>query len=259
VPTIELVCVDMAGTTVSDDGVVRRAFTIAGNAVGILPGSARYAMAMAMAIVHETMGQPPIEVFRRILDDEDSAQRANVRFERAYAHLLAAGAVRALPGAVDALATLHDSGIKLCLTTGFAPATRDALLAQLGWKPLIDLALSPADACHGHPWPDMIEVAARTFSVTDPAAIAVVGDTLSDVQAGLAAGASIVAGVLTGSGTRAQLASAGATHVLTGISQLPTLLLPTLLHRDHEAPRHRPTPSADPPGRAQAGPGLVGR
>jgi phosphoglycolate phosphatase-like HAD superfamily hydrolase len=88
------------------------------------------------------MGQAPIEVFRRILDDEDSAQRANVRFERAYAHLLTAGAVRALPGAVDALATLHDSGIKLCLTTGFAPATRDALLAQLGWKPLVDPALA---------------------------------------------------------------------------------------------------------------------
>jgi phosphonatase-like hydrolase len=257
VPTIELACLDMAGTTVSDDGVVRQAVTIAANAVGIVPGSARYAT--AMAIVHETMGQPTIEVFRRILEDEDSAQRANMRFERAYAHLLAVGAVRALPGAVDALATLHDSGIKLCLTTGFAPATRDALLAQLGWKPLIDLALSPTDASHGHPWPDMIQLAARTFSVTDPAAVAVAGDTLSDVQAGVAADASIVAGVLTGSGTRTQLESAGATHVLTGISDLPALLLPHPPASRSSTPPPRSDPRADPRSRAQALPGPHGR
>lgn len=219
---IELACLDMAGTTVSDGGVVERAFTVAANAVGIMPGSAPFAK--AMTVVRETMGQAKIEVFRLILGDEDTAQRANTAFESAYADLLASGAVQPLPGAVDVLGALRDAGLKVCLTTGFAPATRDALLAHLGWKPLVDLVLSPVDAGRGRPWPDMIQLAARTLEVSDPAAVAVVGDTPSDVQAGVAAGASVVAGVLTGTGTRDELESAGATHVLTTIAELPGVL-----------------------------------
>ncbi len=219
---IELACLDMAGTTVRDDGAVERAFTVAAGAVGIVPGSAAYAS--AMAVVRETMGQAKIEVFRRILGEEETAQRANRAFESAYADLLSGGSVTALPGAVEVLTALRDNGIKVCLTTGFAPTTRDALLASLGWKPLVDLALSPADAGRGRPWPDMIHLAAQTLGVSDPAAVAVVGDTPSDIQAGRAADASIVAGVLTGAGSRAELEAAGATHVLDRIDQLTALL-----------------------------------
>jgi len=146
---IELACLDMAGTTVRDDGAVERAFTVAAGAVGIVPGSR--AFAAAMAIVHETMGQAKIEVLRRILGEEETAQRANRAFESAYADLLSGGVVTALPGAVETLTALRECGIKVCLTTGFAPTTRDALLASLGWKPLVDLALSPADAGRGRP------------------------------------------------------------------------------------------------------------
>ena len=39
----------------------------------------------------------------------------------------------------------------------------------------------------------MIHLAARILAVTDPAAIAVAGDTPSDIAAGRAAGASVVA------------------------------------------------------------------
>jgi phosphonatase-like hydrolase len=218
--TIELACLDMAGTTVSDDGVVEKAFTAAAGEVGLT--GERFDE--AMTVVRETMGQAKIEVFRRILGQEDAAQAANTAFEAAYADLLAGGAVSALPGAVDSLTALRAAGVRLCLTTGFAPATRNALLAHLGWAPLVDLALSPADAGRGRPWPDMIQLAARTFGVTDPAAVAVAGDTSGDVQAGVAAGASVVAGVLTGSGTRDQLEGAGATHVLDSIAELPALL-----------------------------------
>lgn len=221
-PRIELACLDMAGTTVSDEGVVERAFTAAAEAVGI--GEGRPGFAEAMAVVRATMGQSKVEVFRRVLDDEDTAQRANREFERAYTALVADGAVRALPGAVEVFDQLRGDGVPVCLTTGFAPATRDTLLAHLGWRPLVDLALSPADAGRGRPWPDMVQLAARTLGVSAPSAVAVVGDTASDVRAGLAAGASVVAGVLTGAGTRADLESAGATHVLATIAEFPAAL-----------------------------------
>jgi phosphonatase-like hydrolase len=219
---IELVCLDMAGTTVSDDGVVERAFTSAVVGAGIVEGTERHTQ--ALAVVRETMGQAKIEVFRLILGSEDAAQAANRAFERAYAELLAAGAVSELPGSADLLRQLRASGFRICLTTGFAAATREALLEHLGWGPMVDLALSPSDAGRGRPFPDMILAAAKGLQISDPAAVAVAGDTPSDVLAGVAAGASIVAGVLTGTGTASELTAAGATHVLGSVRELMPLL-----------------------------------
>jgi phosphoglycolate phosphatase-like HAD superfamily hydrolase len=56
--------------------------------------------------------------------------------------------------------------------------------------------------------------------------IVVAGDTVSDLVAGTAAGASIVAGVLTGSHDRAQLEAAPHTHILDSIADLPGVLPP---------------------------------
>jgi phosphoglycolate phosphatase-like HAD superfamily hydrolase len=66
----------------------------------------------------------------------------------------------------------------------------------------------------------MIELAMRTLGVTDPAAVAVAGDTRADMEAGRASGAAVVAGVLTGSDDDAALRAAGATHVLGSIADL---------------------------------------
>ena len=226
---IELVCLDMAGTTVSDDGIVERAFTTAVTDAGITPGSAPHAD--ALTVVRDTMGQAKIEVVRLILGDEDAAQAANTAFEHAYAGLLAGGAVTALPGAENLLHALRAAGLKICLTTGFAPTTRDVIVEHLGWGPLVDLTLSPADVGRGRPWPDMILAAVRVLEIGGPDAVAVAGDTPSDVQAGVAAGAAIVAGVLTGTGTVADLGAAGATHILDSVTDLLPLVVPATADR----------------------------
>jgi hypothetical protein len=49
-----LACLDMAGTTVRDDGAVESAFDEALTAVGIVKGTRRYDQ--ARAFVRETMG-----------------------------------------------------------------------------------------------------------------------------------------------------------------------------------------------------------
>ena len=89
-----------------------------------------------------------------------------------------------IAGATDVFAALRTEGVQVCLTTGFAPSTRDALLAALGWETLVDLALSPADAGRGRPAPDMILAAMERLGVPDAGAVAVVGDTTSDLEAG---------------------------------------------------------------------------
>src|SRR5215469_6387790 len=216
-------CLDMAGTTVSDDGSVLAAFLAAVAEFGLVPGAAGYDE--AIAAVQETMGQSKIEVFRRLLDGEDRAQRANHRFEASYAEAVQAGLVAPLPGALETITALRAAGIKVCLCTGFAPVTRDAVLDALGWRPLIDLALSPADAGRGRPWPDMPLTALIRLGGGSVSELAVVGDTASDVESGLRAGAGLVAGVLTGAGSADSLAAAGAPHVLDSIGGLVPLVV----------------------------------
>jgi phosphonatase-like hydrolase len=208
----------MAGTTVRDDGVVMDAFRAA------VPG----ASPDAMEYVRVTMGQSKIEVFRHLLGgDEAAAQQANQTFEDAYAAAVRAGAVEALPGAEHVLRALRDKGVRVCLSTGFSPATRDAILDVLGWRPLTDLVLSPADAGRGRPWPDMPLTALLRLGGGSVRELAVVGDTPSDVESGLRAGAGLVAGVLTGSATRDDLTAAGAPVILDDITGLLDHVLST--------------------------------
>lgn len=219
---ITVACLDMAGTTVSDDGSVLAAFRAAVAAFGLVPGAAGYDE--AIKVVQDTMGQSKIEVFRRLLGDEDRAQRANQGFEASYAESVRAGLVTPLPGAVETITALRAAGIRVCLSTGFAPVTRDAVLDALGWRPLIDLALSPADAGRGRPWPDMPLTALLRLGGGAVSELAVAGDTAADVESGLRAGAGLVAGVTTGSASRETLAAAGAPHVLDSITGLVQLV-----------------------------------
>jgi phosphoglycolate phosphatase len=219
---ITVACLDMAGTTVTDDGAVLDAFTAAIAECGSVPGAPGYDE--AMAYVRATMGQSKIEVFRYLLGSEERAQHGNRVFEGKYSESVRAGSVTPVPGAAETFAVLRAAGIKVCLATGFAPVTRDAVLDALGWRPLIDLALSPADAGRGRPWPDMPLTALLRLRGGAVSELAVVGDTPSDIESGLRAGAGLVAGVTTGASSRDELIAAGAPHVLESVGELLRLL-----------------------------------
>ena len=217
---ITIACLDMAGTTVRDDGIVMDAFGTAISGRGLSP--AEYEQ--AMKDVSASMGQSKIEVFRRILGDEGTAAEANQAFEDHYAAAVRAGEVAPLPGAAQVMAALREGGVKVCLLTGFSPVTRDAVIGALDWRPLIDLALSPADAGRGRPWPDLPLTALLRLGGGAVSELAVIGDTPSDVESGLRAGAGIVAAVLTGSAGRDEFTRAGAPHILDTVAGFPALL-----------------------------------
>jgi phosphoglycolate phosphatase len=216
---ITVACLDMAGTTVRDDGTVLEAFSAAITAQN-LPVAVYH---QAMTDVRSSMGQSKIEVFRRILGDEATARKANEAFEDHYAAAVRTGAVAPMPGAVETITRLREAGIRVCLATGFSPATRDAIIGQLGWGSLVDLVLSPADAGYwgrGRPWPDLPLTALLRLRGGAVSELAVAGDTGSDVESGLRAGAGVVAGVLTGAGSREDLERAGAPLILETIADL---------------------------------------
>ncbi|HXQ76135.1 MAG TPA: phosphonatase-like hydrolase [Acidimicrobiales bacterium] len=223
-PTIRLAALDMAGTTVSDDGVVERAFRRAlaaeGGPVSESP------VGDPDEFVRRTMGQSKIAVFTELFSgDAGAARRANAVFESAYDDAVDRGDVVALPGAAQTMADLRAAGVRVCLTTGFAPTTRDRILDALGWTGSVDLALSPADAGRGRPWPDMILTAVIRLEIGDVRQVAVVGDTTNDLLAGWRAGAGIVAGVLTGAHGRPDFEAVPHTHILESVADLSGLVL----------------------------------
>ncbi|MBC7442285.1 MAG: HAD hydrolase-like protein [Ramlibacter sp.] len=218
---IELVVFDMAGTTVSDDGVVETAFQRAAERTHVV---AHLSPADALAYVRQTMGMSKIDVFTYLADgDITAAARATAAFEDAYAELIEEHGAAEIPGSEALIRHLIADGMKVALTTGFAPVTRDAILRSLGWIDLVDIALSPVDAGRGRPTPDLVLTAALRAGVSAMSAVAVLGDTASDVRSGRAAGAGLVIGVLSGSHGRAALEEAGADAVIDDVTLLPSL------------------------------------
>lgn len=215
----ELVVLDLAGTTVVDDGIVEGAFTRAWDRVKRTDEG----RAAALQHVRDTMGQSKIEVFRHFADEE-TAQEINREFERAYRELIDDGQCEPIPGAEETIRALKARGLKIAFTTGFAPTTAKAILKALGWTDLADVVLTPEDAGRGRPAPDLVLMSVIRTRTSSVAATVVVGDTESDAASGVAAAAGLVVGVLTGSRDEATLRAAGAELVLASVADLPAAL-----------------------------------
>ena len=219
---IRLAVLDMAGTTVHDDGLVTTAFLAALEHIGIdgddpaVPGH--------LAFVQATMGQSKIVVFRGLLGDEARAQAATAAFEAAVGESVRNGGIEPIAGAEDAFESMRSRGIAICLTTGFSAATQALIVETLHWSELVDLTLAPGPDARGRPYPDLALIALMRLEVDDVRSLAVAGDTANDLVAGWRAGAGVVAGVLTGAHDRAALEAAPHTHILDSIADLPGVL-----------------------------------
>jgi phosphoglycolate phosphatase len=213
----------MAGTTVADDGLVVSAFESAATAAGV-PESGRQ-RDEARQYVLDTMGQSKISVFRALFGTQELAQQANAAFEGAYERLIDEGRAEPIDGAAQAITRLREAGVKVALTTGFSGTTQGKLLAALGWQDLADVVLAPGDGVRGRPNPDLILTALMRLDVDGVHNVASLGDTSSDVESALRAGAAIAAGTLTGAHNENQLRAAGATHIVGTVSEFADLIL----------------------------------
>ena len=221
---VTLACCGLLGTTANDNGMLERAFAEACATQGIVPGTAAYAHCMVG--VHRAQGQSAVDVFRGLFPDGDGrAEAAALSFERSFRTAMDRTGIAPVPGAEEAITQLSDSGVEVCLVTGLSRRLLGIVLDALGWWRLIDLTLCPDDVPRGYPWPDLALTAMLRLGVEDVRAAAFAGSTASEVQCGKRAGAAVVAGVLSGGHTRDRLRSAGATHLIDGIGQLPGLLL----------------------------------
>lgn len=216
---IRLAVLDMAGTTIRDDGLVTTAFLSALAHIGIDADDPQ--VPDYLAYVQQTMGQSKIVVFRGLLNDETKAQKATAAFERAVSDAVQQGVIEPIAGAEAAFAQLRSAEIAICLTTGFSAETQALIVDVLGWSKLVDLTLAPSPGVRGRPYPDLALHALMQLGIDDVRSLVVAGDTANDLLAGWRAGAGVVAGVLTGAHGRSELETAPHTHILDSIADLP--------------------------------------
>jgi phosphonatase-like hydrolase len=217
------VCCGLIGTTVDDKGSLERAYAEACATQGIVPGTAAYAH--FMVTVHQSRGEPPLEVFRGLFPGADGrAEAAALSFERSFHTAVDRTGLELAPGAAEALGQLRDAGLRVCVITGLPKRLLGIVLDTLDWWRNVDLALCFDDVPRGFPWPDPMLTAMLKLGVEDVRESVFAGGTASGVRCGKRAGAGVVAGVLAGGHTKDRLRAAGATHLIDGLADLPPLL-----------------------------------
>jgi phosphonatase-like hydrolase len=222
---IELVALDMAGTTIEEHGDVYVALHEAVAAEG-----AR----LTDALVQRWMGTDKREAIAALAAagggpalDGDGVERAYARFRGLLADRYRARPPVPIAGVPEALAALRAAGVRVALTTGFARDVVDPLLASLGWEvggPLVDAVVCADDVPAGRPAPYMVFRAMERTGVRSVERVLVAGDTVADLRAGTNAGAGIVVGVATGALGPAELGAERHTHLLPSVADIPALL-----------------------------------
>jgi phosphonatase-like hydrolase len=222
---IELVALDMAGTTVDEHGDVYVALREAVEAEGVevadddlrrWMGTDKRAAIAALVVAG---GGPDL--------DRDGVEQGYERFRTLLAERYATRPPVPIAGVPEALASLRARGIRVALTTGFAGDVAGPLLASLGWEVgggLIDAMVCSDDVPASRPAPYLVFRAMERTGVEAVDRVLVAGDTLADLRSGTNAGARLVVGVASGALSLAELGVERHTHLLASVAELPALL-----------------------------------
>lgn len=217
---VELVVMDMAGTTVHDGGEVPAAFRSALAAHGVAVTDEELA-GVRGASKREVIGT----LITRHQPDALSSLTEEVyaEFRAALAERYAAG-VRAVEGAEEVFDWLRRRGVRVALNTGFDRTITDLLLDALGWREgVVDAVVCGDEVREGRPAPYLIFRAMEATGAASVHRVMNVGDTELDLRAGWNAGVAWNVGVLSGAHPRERLERAPHTHLIESVASLPAL------------------------------------
>jgi len=128
--------------------------------------------------------------------------------------------VRPIEGAAGVFEWCRSVGAKIARTTGFDKNVADLLLQSLGWAGKVDVLVCNDDVAAGRPAPLLIQEAMRRTKVDSESTVASVGDTVSDLQAGVNAGVAWNFAVLTGAHDKEKLSGVEGSIILESIAEL---------------------------------------
>jgi phosphonatase-like hydrolase len=220
--SVQLVVFDLAGTTVKENFDVQR---ILKNAF------AKSRLEITIEQANKVMGIPKPVAIRQLLEQlkHDSINDEIIRTIHAdfvtdmIRFYEQDQSVQENVGVTETFKKLKQQGAKVVVDTGFDRPIVDALLNRMGWSAngLIDGSVTSDEVAHGRPYPDLIYRAMEITGVLDVKTVAKVGDTISDLQEGHAAGCGWVIGIASGAFSKSQLALVPHTHL---IDQIPEIL-----------------------------------
>jgi phosphonatase-like hydrolase len=221
---LELVVFDLGGTTIRDSGQVPQAFVAALRAGGFevsdqeinqARGASKREVIRSLVESHLTREYPAVDTRAEAIF---SAFRENLA--RRFSH----GGIEVLPGVEETFAWLHSRQVKIAINTGFDRAITTLVLQAAGWdQSVVQAVVCGDDVAQGRPAPYMIFHAMESLGVTDVRQVAVIGDTVLDLQAGWNAGVGWNIGVWSGAHSREQLEQAPHNLLLPDVAALPSV------------------------------------
>jgi phosphonatase-like hydrolase len=216
---IDLVVFDMIGTTVEASPKIPQAFQAAFEDAGI---------ALSARDIDAVRGKSKREAIKELLTSHgattDLSDEVYGTFKSHLIECYRNGPVRAMPGSEETFRWLHDHGIRIALTTGFDREVAQLLIRKLGWDNIVNTIVCNDDVAKGRPAPDLIMAAMDRLNYVDVARVVSVGDTISDLEAGVNAGTGLNVGVLSGAHSREQLMLVPHTVLIDSVADLPALL-----------------------------------
>lgn len=220
--SVQLVVFDLAGTTVKENFDVQR---ILKNAF------AKARLEITIEQANKVMGIPKPVAILQLLEQLKHDSISDEIIRTIHADFVTDmirfyeqdQSVQENAGVTETFKKLKQQGVKVVVDTGFDRPIVDALLNRMGWSAngLMDGSVTSDEVAHGRPYPDLIYRAMEITGVLDVKTVAKVGDTISDLQEGHAAGCGWVIGIASGAFSKSQLALVPHTHL---IDQIPEIL-----------------------------------
>lgn len=216
---IQLVVFDMAGTTVRDQNEVQECFFKAAASTGLQAEAERikFMMGWSKKLVFQTLWQE--QIGKEHPDYDSNVEQTFAKFKEVLENHYRTQPVEPTEGCPETFAWLKSQNIKIALNTGFYREVTNIILQRLGWdqglndnyvgsESTIQVSVTPSEIYNneGRPAPFMIQKAMYRLGITDPKTVITIGDTPSDIAAGINAGCLLSLGVTNGTHTKEQLA-----------------------------------------------------
>lgn len=221
--TIELLVLDMAGTTINEDNVVYKTLMKAVNDYG-------YQVTLS-EVLSSCAGKEKFEAIETLLEEIDGKKEDaeaifkdfSDKLKIAYQNL----EVQPINGVEDFLLKVRAINKKVVLNTGYSSKIALQLIRKLGWKENVhfDALITADDVTASRPNPDMIFLAMKKFGIDDPKKVLKAGDSAVDIEEGKNAGCGLTIGVLSGAQTKDELLKAEPDYILDRISDAEKFLI----------------------------------
>lgn len=219
---IELLVLDMAGTTIDEDNVVYKTVMNSVNDYG-------YNVTLDK-VLSVCAGMEKLEAITTLLKEiggnkEDAPaifEHFSGQLKDAYQNL----DVKPINGVENFLLQMRSKNKKVVLNTGYTYEIAQQLLDKLNWKENIhfDALITADDVSESRPSPEMILLAMKKFNISKPDVVLKAGDSVIDIEEGKNAGCGLTIAVLSGAQSQSELKKSHPDYIFNSISEAEAII-----------------------------------